>query len=109
DADALNAIVRRKSEDLRLAGQRRWTFKPDVKEAARLLGTDAAEVAGGPWEAAERMTDEFGCTVVLKGAPTVIRPAAGGIVINGSGDGSLATGGTGDVLTGLIASLPAQG
>jgi len=109
DADALNAIARRKREVLRLAGPRRWIFTPHVKEAARLLGTDAAEVAGAPWEAAERLAEEFGCTVVLKGAPTVIRPAAGGIVINGSGDVSLATGGTGDVLTGVIASLLAQG
>lgn len=110
DADALNAMasfgppVR---ELLPLDVPRVLT--PHVKEAARLLGWEAHEVASRRLEAVEEIAKMWRATVVLKGNPTLVYDPVGRLGINGSGDVSLATGGTGDVLTGVCAALLASG
>ncbi|HLS91393.1 MAG TPA: NAD(P)H-hydrate dehydratase [Limnochordia bacterium] len=109
DADALNILARHPKAREGLKGRGPRVITPHPKEAARLLGIDARQVAEAPLEAAARLVERLGCTAVLKGAPAVIQGESGQVFINGSGDVSLATGGTGDVLTGVIASLLAQG
>ena len=75
---------------------------PHPLEAARLLGTNTAQVQADRLTAAQTLSSRLGCCVVLKGSGTVI--AAPGRVprINATGNGLLATGGTGDVLAGLL-------
>ncbi len=114
DADALNAI----SDDaslqvlLRSRAQRHpgsTVITPHPLEAARLLGCDTAAVQVDRLKAARRLSQQFGCTVVLKGSGSVIASAEAPALINPTGNSRLATAGTGDVLAGLIGALQASG
>jgi NAD(P)H-hydrate epimerase len=87
-----------------------WVLTPHPGEAARLLGTDTASVEADRFAAVAAIQHRFGGVVVLKGAGTLIqgsshRPPG---VCDGGNPG-MASGGTGDVLTGVIAALLAQG
>ncbi len=105
DADALNRLA----EDpwlqdlLRQRCERRQptVLTPHPLEAARLLGTDTAKVQADRLAAADALCNRFACCVVLKGSGTVIAAPARMPRINTSGNGLLATAGTGDVLAGL--------
>ena len=79
-----------------------------VTKAARLLGVTAAEINRDRVGAARRIASEAGSVVVLKGAATVIAGPQGRIAINPTGSSALGSGGTGDVLTGVVAGLLAQ-
>ena len=81
---------------------------PHPGEAARLLGVTAAEINRDRVGAARRIASEAGSVVVLKGAATVIAGPQGRIAINPTGSSALGSGGTGDVLTGVVAGLLAQ-
>jgi NAD(P)H-hydrate epimerase len=76
---------------------------------ARLLGTKTAGVQSNRLEAVREAASRFGCVCLLKGAATLIASPDGRVAINSSGSPALASGGTGDVLTGVIAALLAQG
>lgn len=82
---------------------------PHPGEAARLLGTSAADVNRDRVGTARRLAGLSGAVVVLKGAATVVAAPEGRVVVNPTGGPVLGTGGTGDVLTGVIAALLAQG
>ena len=82
---------------------------PHPLEAARLLGTTAAQVQADRLGAAQRLVAATGAVVVLKGSGTVIAAPGHAPRINPTGNARLATGGTGDVLAGWIAALLAQG
>jgi NAD(P)H-hydrate epimerase len=82
---------------------------PHPGEAARLLGEKSDAVTGDPIGAARRLTAETGAVVVLKGATTVVADPEGRVRVNPTGNAGLATGGTGDVLSGLLGGLLAQG
>ena len=86
-----------------------WVLTPHPGEAARLLGATAAEVQADRFAAAAAIRDRYGGVCVLKGAGTLV--AAGdrpiGVCVNGNP--GMGTGGTGDVLTGVVAGLAAQG
>ncbi len=82
---------------------------PHPKEMARLTGLDTAEVQADRIEVARRVARSCGCTVVLKGAYTVVAGEDEGVWVNPTGNPGMATGGTGDVLAGVIGSLLAQG
>jgi len=112
DADGLNAVAR----DSRLhallhqrAHTRPTVITPHPLEAARLLNTSTIQVQGDRLQAAQNLVDLFQCTVVLKGSGTVIAAPGQTPCINTTGNGRLATGGTGDVLAGLIGARMAQG
>ena len=112
DADGLNAV----SQDpalqlmLRQRSQAQSTvITPHPLEAARLLNTSTTEVQSDRLKAAHSLVNLFQCTVVLKGSGTVIASPGQTPRINATGNGRLATGGTGDVLAGLIAARMAQG
>ena len=114
DADALNAIAQDQALQRLLhdrAGPGRCTvLTPHPLEAGRLLGCSAAFVQADRMAAATRLGERFGCIVVLKGSGTVIAAPGELPVINPTGNGRLATAGTGDVLAGMVgARLAAAG
>jgi NAD(P)H-hydrate epimerase len=82
---------------------------PHAGELARLLERDSAWVGEHRLEAARAAAEIFGATVLLKGADTLVAAPEGSVVVCDSGPPSLATAGTGDVLTGVIASFLAKG
>ena len=106
DADALNALA---------AGQVRGNvppfavLTPHPGEAARLLGLSTAQVQADRESAAVHLAEKYGCTVVLKGAGTLIATPEGALFRNDTGNPGLARGGSGDVLAGMLAALLAQG
>ena len=81
---------------------------PHPGEMATLLGTKAAEVQSNRLETARAFAKEHGVTVVLKGAGTVVAEPGGDAYINTTGTPGMATGGVGDVLSGMIGGLLAQ-
>jgi NAD(P)H-hydrate epimerase len=81
---------------------------PHSGELGRLLGEEAAWVDAHRVEAVRRAVDRFQCVVVLKGAGTLIAAPGAGVLVDG-GNPALATAGTGDVLTGIVAAFLAKG
>ena len=82
---------------------------PHPGEMARLIGSDAAVVQSDRVGVARRFAEDRGVVVVLKGARTVIADAEGAAWINPTGNPGMAVGGMGDVLSGLLGALLAQG
>jgi len=78
---------------------------PHAGELGRLLGRESAWVGEHRLEAARAAADTFGATVLLKGADTLVAAPDGSLVVCDVGPPSLATAGTGDVLTGVLASF----
>ena len=110
DADALNMIAAHPVLQSALAGRTAASLlTPHPAEAARLLGTDSAAVQADRVEATCRLAARFKSWVALKGNGTVIASPDGKWWINTSGNPGMASAGMGDVLTGMIASLLAQG
>lgn len=106
DADGLNAFAG-SAADL-LARRAPAILTPHPGELGRLLGISSADVQADRLAAARRAAAATGAIVVLKGHRTLIASEAG-VWINPTGNPGMATGGTGDVLTGLLAALLAQG
>jgi len=107
DADGINAFAGRAEE---LRDRRAQTvLTPHPGEAARLLGLETAEVAADRRGAVRRAAAETGAVVVLKGHQSLVATPDGSVYVNQTGNAGMATGGTGDVLTGLVGSLLAQG
>lgn len=104
DADALHPEV---AEAYRKAGVPA-VLTPHAGEAGRLLGISPEEVAKDPLGAARALAERTGLAVVLKGNPTVVAEGER-LSVNPTGNPALATGGTGDVLSGAIAALLAAG
>ena len=82
---------------------------PHAGELARLLGESSAWVDAHRLQAARRCADRYGVVVLLKGADTIVVAPGGAAVVADAGPPSLATAGTGDVLTGVIAAFLAKG
>ena len=107
DADALNAIA--DASAIKFANGSEIVMTPHPKEMSRLLGITVAEVQADRIAAAEKGRDKYGCTVVLKGAHTVVATVDGTTWIIPCGNPGMATAGAGDVLSGIIGALLAQG
>jgi ADP-dependent NAD(P)H-hydrate dehydratase / NAD(P)H-hydrate epimerase len=104
DADALNLLAERPR---RLPGR---VLTPHPGEASRLLGlAGAAEVQADRFDALQRLVDRYACTVVLKGAGTLVGAPGETPRVIDAGNPGMASGGMGDVLTGVVAGLLAQG
>ena len=82
---------------------------PHAGELARLLGEAAEWVDAHRLEAVRRTAERFGCIVLLKGADTLIAGPGEGVLVAANGLPSLATAGTGDVLTGIVGAFLAKG
>ena len=102
DADALNLL----SEAPRRSS--RWILTPHPGEAGRLLGSDAATIEADRPAAVRELRARFGGVVVLKGAGTLVCGAGAPLWLCDRGNPGMASGGMGDVLTGLVAGLAAQ-
>ncbi len=109
DADGLNAFAEHADALAILKARSAATIlTPHPGEAARLLDSDARSLNRDRVASARALAERGGSIVVLKGAGTVIAEPAGRVAINPTGGPALAAGGTGDVLTGVIAGLLAQ-
>ena len=82
---------------------------PHAGELARLLGRSAADVDAARLDAVQEAATRFGAVVLLKGPDTIVQGPEGGPVVADTGPPSLATAGTGDVLTGIVAAFLAKG
>ncbi len=107
DADALTAL--QNHTDILAQMQAPKALTPHPGEMARLTGLSVEDIDRGRLTVAARYAREWKAVVVLKGAPTVIGCPDGTVYVNSTGSSALATGGSGDVLTGVIAALAAQG
>ena len=103
DADALNLLA---SDPQPLLGA---ILTPHPGEAARLLGVTAAQVQADRFKTAQTLADRYDAVVVLKGAGTVVAAPHARSRVIAAGNPGMAVGGMGDLLTGIIAALRAQG
>lgn len=103
DADALNLLAR---EPTRCD---HWILTPHPGEAGRLLGSSAADVQSDRLGALAALVERYGGTVVLKGAGTLVSSTNGVPWLCTAGNPGMATAGMGDILTGVIVALLAQG
>lgn len=107
DADGLNAWARRDREPR--FGTDQVILTPHVGEFARLVNLTSAEVEERRFDLVAEYAARWNVVLMLKGAPSLIAAPDGRVFINASGDDALARGGSGDVLTGLLGGLLAQG
>lgn len=108
DADGLNAIAKRGLKK-RKGIKGSFILTPHSGEFSRLTGKSSKEIETDRIESARTFATANKGTIVLKGAPTATASADGHVYLNATGNPGMATVGSGDVLTGLIASLWAQG
>jgi NAD(P)H-hydrate epimerase len=112
DADALNILAAKPALLAKLGkiatGGRTLVLTPHPGEMARLTGTTVAEVQANRLEVAREFAQRLGVTLVLKGARTLIAHPDGRVAVNTTGNPGMAKGGSGDLLTGVIAGLLAQ-
>lgn len=103
DADALNLLAEAPHK------HGRWILTPHPGEAARLLGTDTATVQRDRYACVERIAERFDAVTVLKGAGSLIAAHGEITSVCTAGNPGMAAPGMGDVLTGIVAALVAQG
>jgi NAD(P)H-hydrate epimerase len=108
DADALNILASNTEQLATLAKGRTLVLTPHPGEMARLAATTVAEVQADRLNTARSFAQRMGVTLVLKGARTLIAHPDGRVAVNTTGNPGMAKGGSGDLLTGLIAGLLAQ-
>ncbi|MDA8173374.1 MAG: NAD(P)H-hydrate dehydratase [Nitrospiraceae bacterium] len=107
DADALTAL--KENPQMLRQAKAPAILTPHPGEASRLLGTSVKEIEQDRIGAARRLAELTGAYVVLKGVPTITAEPEGSIHINSTGTPAMAKAGMGDVLTGMVAALLAQG
>lgn len=107
DADGLNIIAK----DINALKEHRspLVISPHYGEFARLTKLSIEEISRNRFELAKSFAKEYRLTLILKGAPSIVATESGEIYINHSGNDGMATAGSGDVLSGLIAGFMAQG
>ena len=107
DADGINIL----SQDINIIRERKapLIISPHPKEMSRLTGLSVLEIENNRIKAAADFAEKYKVTVILKGANTVVACSDGEIFINTTGNSGMASGGSGDVLSGIIVSLLAQG
>jgi NAD(P)H-hydrate epimerase len=103
DADALNLLAQKPSY------RENWILTPHPGEAARLLKTTVAHIQADRTTAARQLQKQYGGVIVLKGSNSIVINTDGNITTCPFGNPGMASGGMGDVLTGIIAGLLAQG
>ena len=106
DADGLNAVA---TQTEKLCNVTPGVLTPHPAEMTRLMGMTVKEVVADPVACVRRLAGQTGFVALLKGATTVVASPDGKTALSTTGNAGMATGGSGDVLTGLIAALLAQG
>lgn len=110
DADGLNALAQMRAEGaLPAAAGSSLVLTPHPGEAARLLGATVEEVQSDRLRTVRRLADEYRAVAVLKGSGTLVCEPGGVPWLCLAGNPGMATGGTGDVLAGMVGALWAQG
>jgi NAD(P)H-hydrate epimerase len=107
DADALTLLARNPA--LRDEIDRPLVLTPHPGEMGRLMEKSTAEVTADPFAAATEAAERFRCTVLLKGNPSLVASVGEATLVNVGGHSGLATGGNGDVLSGVIGAFLALG
>jgi len=107
DADGLNSFVG-DADSLRKRKTKFLAITPHPGEMARLLGTNNSAVQGNRVAAALDSAKKWNAHVILKGFHTLIASPEGKLFVNSTGNPGLAKGGSGDVLTGILAALTSQ-
>jgi len=107
DADAITLLAA--DPGVRDEIHRPLVLTPHPGEIARLLGRGIPDVAADPFAAAAEAAERFRCTVLLKGSPSVVAEAGAPTLVNVAGHSGIATGGMGDVLSGVVGALLAAG
>lgn len=106
DADGLNALAQAREK---IPARRTLALTPHPGEAGRLLGSSAKKVESDRLRTVRKLAASAKTHVLLKGHRTLISDPRGNVQVNLTGNAGMATGGTGDVLTGILGSLLAQG
>ena len=106
DADGINSII--PNIDVLKDSKAQLVLTPHPGEMARLINEDISYVQSNRIDTARAFAKEYNCIVVLKGANTVVTDGID-VFVNTTGNAGMAMGGTGDMLTGMIASFAAQG
>jgi len=114
DADGLNALAQATLGGVAIRQSllqlgKEVVLTPHPGEMARLTNTAVSTLETDRIRTAQQFASEYGVTLVFKGAPTVTGHPNGDVWLNSTGNPGMATGGMGDVLTGIIAGLMAQG
>lgn len=110
DADALNLLAERPDLGADLRARKAATvLTPHPGEAARLLHLKTDEVQADRVAAVQQLAQKFGCSVVLKGADSLVATSDGKLHVNKTGNPGMSAAGMGDVLTGMVAAFIAQG
>ncbi len=107
DADGINCVSG--NIDILKERERETIITPHPLEFSRITGKTVSEINGNRIDLAKEFAKEYGVTVVLKGRNTVTAFPDGEACVNMTGNNSLARGGSGDTLTGIIAAMAAQG
>jgi NAD(P)H-hydrate epimerase len=109
DADALNLCAREPARLEQLAGTRALVLTPHPRELGRVLAMPVAEIVADAPAAARAASLRFGCTVLLKGQPSLVAAPGGRLLVNTAGSSDVAVAGMGDQLSGVIGALLAAG
>jgi NAD(P)H-hydrate epimerase len=109
DADALNAFQGDTAALASLTRERVVVLTPHPAEFRRLFPREAEGLELDPWRAASRAAEASGATVLLKGVPSVMAEPGSAPLTVAAGNPGLATGGSGDILSGILGTMLAQG
>ena len=106
DADGINAV----SVNINILKESKapLILTPHIGEMSRLTGLSVEKIEKNRVQVAKNFATEYGCILVLKGANTVVAAPKGNVYLNRTGNAGMATGGSGDVLAGIISSFVCQ-
>ena len=107
DADGVNGLAKYPKLISKLSSS--TVLTPHPKEFSRILGKDISKILENRIEFVTKFASEHSINIVLKGAASIIAQPNGTTTINPTGNPGMATAGSGDILTGVISSLIAQG
>lgn len=107
DADGLNVLAA--SDELKQLLSRRVILTPHLGEMARLTGKSVKELQGSLIESTKTFSRQTGAVCVMKDARTIVASPEGAVYVNTSGNCGMATGGSGDLLAGILGALRAEG
>jgi len=108
DADGLNVFAGDLDSLATLLGGRPAIITPHPAEMGRLIGTSTEDILSNRFDIGTELARRLSCAVLLKGTPTVVFSPDGARFVSAAGTAALATGGSGDVLTGITSTLLAQ-